>query len=60
VLLREGGDATTVSTLMGHANVKMIVDQHYHLLGGRKRRTLAELSSLTKKEMDFLPAHGAE
>ncbi|EFL50923.1 putative site-specific recombinase [Solidesulfovibrio fructosivorans JJ]] len=35
---------------MGHASVKMTVDQYYHLLGGEKRRTIAKLPSLTKSE----------
>ena len=35
---------------MGHASVKMTVDQYYHLLGGEKRRTIAKLPSLSKPE----------
>lgn len=46
-LLREGGDVAAVSKLMGHASVKMTVDQYYHLLGDEKRRTIAKLPSLT-------------
>ena len=49
-LLREGGDVAAVSKLMGHASVKMTVDQYYHLLGGEKRRTIAKLPSLSKPE----------
>ncbi|KHK01326.1 tyrosine-type recombinase/integrase [Desulfovibrio sp. TomC] len=50
VLLREGGDVAAVSKLMGHASVKMTVDQYYHLLGDEKRRTIAKLPSLTRPE----------
>ncbi|WP_029460375.1 tyrosine-type recombinase/integrase [Solidesulfovibrio alcoholivorans] len=55
-LLREGGDVAAVSKLMGHASVKMTVDQYYHLLGGEKRRTIAKLPSPSKpKEGTTLP-----
>lgn len=49
-LLREGGDVAAVSKLMGHASVKMTVDQYYHLLGDEKRRTIAKLPSLSRPE----------
>ena len=50
VLLREGGDDAAVSKLMGHASVKMTVDQYYHLLGDEKRQTIAKLPSLSRPE----------
>lgn len=53
----EGGDAVDVSKLMSHANVKMTVDQYYHLLGDKKRRTIAKLPSLSKsKEVEISPS----
>lgn len=45
-LLREGGDLSAVSLMMGHSTVKMTVDQYYHVLGDEKRRTIMKLPSL--------------
>jgi len=45
-LLREGGDLSAVSKLMGHSSVHMTANQYYHLLGDEKRRTIAKLPSL--------------
>lgn len=45
-LLREGGDLSAVSRLMGHSSTQMTVMQYYHLLGDEKRRTIQKLPSL--------------
>lgn len=50
VLPLEGGDVAAVSKLMGHASVKMTVDQYYHLLGDAKRRTIAKLPSRSRPD----------
>jgi len=54
-LLREGGDLSAVSKLMGHSSVHMTANQYYHLLGDEKRRTIMKLPSLCGPE-DTPPA----
>ena len=49
-LLREGGDLSAVSKLMGHSSVHMTANQYYHLLGDEKRRTIMKLPSLCGSE----------
>jgi len=49
-LLREGGDLSAVSKLMGHSSVHMTANQYYHLLGDEKRRTIMKLPSLSEQE----------
>lgn len=45
-LLREGGDLSAVSNLMGHSSIQMTANNYYHLLGDEKRRTIAKLPRL--------------
>lgn len=45
-LLSNGADLAAVSQMMGHANIKMTVDQYYHLLDGQKRKSLDLLPDL--------------
>jgi hypothetical protein len=49
-LLREGGDLSAVSKLMGHSSVHMTANQYYHLLGDEKRRIIMKLPSLSDQE----------